>query len=67
MVADGSQAEAVQELTDGGGAQVVPDFVGEGAFADGVGMLGARASYLVVGYGDTLSVPTMQMRLSRAS
>jgi NAD+-dependent secondary alcohol dehydrogenase Adh1 len=67
VVADGGQAEAVRELTDGGGAQVVLDFVGEGTVADGVGMLGAGGSYFVVGYGDTLSVPTMQMVLTETS
>jgi NAD+-dependent secondary alcohol dehydrogenase Adh1 len=51
-------AQAVRELTDGNGAQVVLDFVGEGTVADGVGMLAAGGSYYVVGYGDTLSVPT---------
>ena len=55
------------ELTDGGGAQVVLDFVGEGTVADGVAMLGAGGSYFVVGYGDTLSVPTMQMVLTETA
>jgi NAD+-dependent secondary alcohol dehydrogenase Adh1 len=67
VVADGHQAEGVRELTDGGGAQVVLDFVGEGTVADGVGMLAAGGSYFVVGYGDTLSVPTMQMVLTETS
>jgi NAD+-dependent secondary alcohol dehydrogenase Adh1 len=67
VVADGRHAEAVRELTDGGGAQVVLDFVGEGTVADGVGMLGAGGSYYVVGYGDTLSVPTIQMVLTETS
>jgi NAD+-dependent secondary alcohol dehydrogenase Adh1 len=67
VVADGRQAEGVRELTDGGGAQVVLDFVGEGTVADGVGMLAAGGSYFVVGYGDTLSVPTMQMVLTETS
>jgi NAD+-dependent secondary alcohol dehydrogenase Adh1 len=66
-VADGSQAQTVRELTDGGGAQVVLDFVGEGTVADGVGMLAAGGSYYVVGYGDTLSVPTIQMVLTETS
>jgi NAD+-dependent secondary alcohol dehydrogenase Adh1 len=67
VVADGTQADAVRELTDGGGAQVVLDFVGEGTVSDGVGMLGAGGSYFVVGYGDTLSVPTIQMVLTETS
>jgi NAD+-dependent secondary alcohol dehydrogenase Adh1 len=67
VVADGSHAQAVRELTDGSGAQVVLDFVGEGTVADGVGMLAAGGSYYVVGYGDTLSVPTIQMVLTETS
>jgi NAD+-dependent secondary alcohol dehydrogenase Adh1 len=67
VVADGGQAEAVRELTDGGGAQVVLDFVGEGTVADGVGMLAAGGCYYVVGYGDTLTVPTIQMVLTETS
>jgi NAD+-dependent secondary alcohol dehydrogenase Adh1 len=67
VVADGSHAEAVRELTDGGGAQVVLDFVGEGTVTDGVGMLAADGCYYVVGYGDTLSVPTIQMVLTETS
>jgi NAD+-dependent secondary alcohol dehydrogenase Adh1 len=66
VLADGSHPDAVRELT-GGGAQVVLDFVGEGTVADGVGMLAAGGSYFVVGYGDTLSVPTMQMVLTETS
>jgi NAD+-dependent secondary alcohol dehydrogenase Adh1 len=67
VVADGSHAQAVRELTDGNGAQVVLYFVGEGTVADGVGMLAAGGSYYVVGYGDTLSVPTIQMVLTETS
>jgi len=67
VVADGRHPDAVRELTDGGGAQVVLDFVGEGTVTDGVGMLAAGGSYYVVGYGDTLSVPTIQMVLTETS
>jgi len=67
VVADGSHTEAVRELTDGSGAQVVLDFVGEGTVADGIGMLAAGGNYYVVGYGDTLSVPTIQMVLTETS
>jgi NAD+-dependent secondary alcohol dehydrogenase Adh1 len=66
VLADGSHGEAVRELT-GGGAQVVLDFVGEGTVTDGVAMLAAGGSYYVVGYGDTLSVPTIQMVLTETS
>jgi NAD+-dependent secondary alcohol dehydrogenase Adh1 len=67
VLADGGHAEAVRELTAGNGAQVVLDFVGEGTVADGVAMLAAGGSYYVVGYGDTLSVPTIQMVLTETS
>ncbi len=67
MVADGNHVEAVRELTDGSGAEVVLDFVGEGTVSDGVAMLAAGGSYYVVGYGDTLSVPTIQMVLTETS
>ncbi|MEU6415401.1 NAD(P)-dependent alcohol dehydrogenase [Microbispora sp. NPDC046933] len=60
--ADGGQAQAVRDLTDGLGAEVVLDFVGEGgAIADGVAMLRRAGSYLVVGYGGVLSVPTIDI------
>jgi NAD+-dependent secondary alcohol dehydrogenase Adh1 len=67
VVADGSHPDAVRELTGGNGAEVVLDFVGEGTVSDGVAMLAAGGSYYVVGYGDTLSVPTIQMVLTETS
>lgn len=67
VAADGSHVATVRELTDGNGAEVVLDFVGEGTVADGVAMLAAGGSYYVVGYGDTLSVPTIQMVLTETS
>jgi NAD+-dependent secondary alcohol dehydrogenase Adh1 len=39
----------------------------EGTVTDGVGMLAAGGSYHVVGYGDTLTVPTIQMVLTETS
>lgn len=60
--ADGSQVQAVLELTGGQGAEAVIDFVGEGgALEDGVAMLRRAGSYYVVGYGGTLSVPTIDI------
>jgi NAD+-dependent secondary alcohol dehydrogenase Adh1 len=67
VLADGRHPDAVRELTDGGGAQAVLDFVGEGTVTDGVGMLAPGGSYYVVGYGDTLTVPTIQMVLTETS
>jgi NAD+-dependent secondary alcohol dehydrogenase Adh1 len=62
VVADGGHVAAVQELTDGAGADVVLDFVAEqGAEADGFAMTRPGGSYFVIGYGGTLSVPTLDI------
>jgi NAD+-dependent secondary alcohol dehydrogenase Adh1 len=62
VVADGSQVEAVRELTGGRGADVVFDFVAEeGAEADGWAMTGRAGSYFVIGYGGTVQVPTLDI------
>jgi NAD+-dependent secondary alcohol dehydrogenase Adh1 len=62
VVADGSQVAAVQELTDGGGADVVLDFVAEqGAENDGFAMTRPGGSYFVIGYGGTLTIPTLDI------
>src|SRR5438105_1109466 len=62
VVADGSQAAAVADLTSGRGADVVLDFVAEqGAEADGWAMTGRAGSYYVIGYGGTLHVPTLDI------
>ncbi len=60
--ADGSQVEAVMDLTGGQGAEAVIDFVGEGgAIEDGVAMLRRAGNYYVIGYGGTLAVPTIDI------
>jgi NAD+-dependent secondary alcohol dehydrogenase Adh1 len=60
--ADGKQVETVLELTDGAGAEVIIDFVGEkGAIEDGVAMLRQAGSYFVVGYGENINVPTIDI------
>ena len=62
MVADGTQVEEVLELTGGHGAEVVVDFVGEGgATAEGVAMLRQAGDYHVVGYGENIDVPTIDI------
>jgi NAD+-dependent secondary alcohol dehydrogenase Adh1 len=59
---DGSQREKVQELTDGRGAEAIIDFVGEkGAIEDGIAMLQDGGFYYVIGYGESLSVPTIDV------
>ena len=62
VVADGSQVDQVLRLTGGNGAEVVVDFVGEGgATAEGVAMLRQAGDYHVVGYGENIDVPTIDI------
>ena len=62
VLADGSQVERVLELTGGHGAEAVVDFVGEGgATAEGVAMLRRAGNYYVVGYGENIDVPTIDV------
>ncbi|MFF3872907.1 NAD(P)-dependent alcohol dehydrogenase [Streptomyces sp. NPDC001978] len=62
IVADGRHVEAVLDLTDGKGAETVIDFVGEGgATHDGVRMLRRAGEYHVVGYGENIDVPTIDI------
>ncbi len=62
VVGDGSQVDAVKELTGGTGAQVVLDFVAEqGAEMDGWNMTAPAGSYFVIGYGGTLHIPTLDI------
>jgi NAD+-dependent secondary alcohol dehydrogenase Adh1 len=62
VVADGSQRDAVAELTGGRGANVVLDFVAEqGAEADGWAMTGRAGSYYVIGYGGAVQIPTLDI------
>lgn len=62
VVADGGQVDRVRELTGGHGAEAVIDFVGEGGSTrDGVGMLRRAGDYHVVGYGENIDVPTIDI------
>jgi NAD+-dependent secondary alcohol dehydrogenase Adh1 len=62
VLSDGSQVNKVKELTDGNGAEVVIDFVGEaGAQDDAVGMLRRAGSHFIIGYGGKLNVPTIDI------
>ncbi|HEX6450639.1 MAG TPA: NAD(P)-dependent alcohol dehydrogenase [Trebonia sp.] len=62
VVADGTQVDAVKDLTNGQGADVVLDFVAEqGAEADGWNMTRPAGSYYVIGYGGTLHIPTLDI------
>ncbi|WP_213573930.1 NAD(P)-dependent alcohol dehydrogenase [Rhodococcus sp. USK13] len=62
IVADGTHIQQVLDLTGGHGAEAVVDFVGEGgATAEGVAMLRRAGNYYVVGYGENLDVPTIDV------
>jgi NAD+-dependent secondary alcohol dehydrogenase Adh1 len=62
VVADGDHVDRVRELSGGQGAEAVIDFVGEGGSTkDGVGMLRRAGDYHVVGYGENIDVPTIDI------
>lgn len=62
IVANGSHVDEVLELTGGEGAETVIDFVGEGgATKDGIAMLRRAGDYHVVGYGENINVPTIDV------
>ena len=53
------RADAVRELTDGRGADLVFDFVGtDQTHADSAAMLARGGTYSVIGYGGTVSIPS---------
>src|SRR4051794_8589125 len=59
---DGSHVDTVREITDGLGAEVIIDFVGEnGAVEDGIAMLQDGGFYHVIGYGQNLDIPTIEI------
>ena len=62
VVAAGGHVDAVKDLTGGKGAHVVLDFVAEqGAEMDGWNMTAPAGSYFVIGYGGTLTIPTLDI------
>jgi NAD+-dependent secondary alcohol dehydrogenase Adh1 len=62
IAADGKQVDTILEMTDGKGAEAIIDFVGEkGAIEDGVAMLRNAGSYFVIGYGENVNVPTIDI------
>ena len=59
---DGSHVETVKELTDGLGAEAIVDFVGEkGAIEDGIEMVRDGGFYYVIGYGENIDIPTIDV------
>ena len=57
---DADVASAARELTDGAGVDVVVDFVGtDETHASALGMLARQGIYSIVGYGGTVSHPSV--------
>jgi NAD+-dependent secondary alcohol dehydrogenase Adh1 len=62
VVADGSHVDAVKDLTNGNGANVVLDFVAEqGAEMDAWNMTAPGGSDFIIGYGGTITIPTLDI------
>ncbi|MDC0738325.1 NAD(P)-dependent alcohol dehydrogenase [Cognatishimia sp. SS12] len=60
--ADGGEVDAVLSLTKGHGAEAVLDFVGErGTTSKGLAMTRNAGSYYVIGYGEDVKVPTVDL------
>jgi NAD+-dependent secondary alcohol dehydrogenase Adh1 len=59
---DGKHVATVQDLTGGLGAEVIIDFVGErGAIEDGIAMIRDGGFYYVIGYGENINIPTIDV------
>ena len=62
VIVDGKHVDQVLEMTDGRGAEVVLDFVGEmGAERDSWAMTRRAGSDFVIGYGGTVDIPTIDV------
>ena len=62
IVADETQVEQVLELTGGFGAEQVIDFVGEGgSTSQGLQMTRRAGDYHVVGYGEDIQIPAIDV------
>jgi NAD+-dependent secondary alcohol dehydrogenase Adh1 len=62
VLADGKQVDAVLDITEGAGAEVVLDFVAEqGAQQDAFAMTRRHGSHFVIGYGSNLDIPTIDI------
>ena len=62
ILSDGSQVDAVLDLTEGKGAEAILDFVGEGgATSEGIAMLRRAGFYYVIGYGENINVFTIDV------
>jgi NAD+-dependent secondary alcohol dehydrogenase Adh1 len=62
VLADSDHVEEVLELTGGHGAEQVVDFVGEGgSTSEGLAMTRRAGDYHIVGYGEDVVVPTIDL------
>jgi NAD+-dependent secondary alcohol dehydrogenase Adh1 len=63
--ADGSEVDAVLKLTGENGAEAVIDFVGEkGTTAKGLAMTRPMGNYYIVGYGEDIQIPAVDLIIS---
>lgn len=59
---DGTHVDTVKEMTDGLRAEAIIDFVGErGAIEDGIAMVRDGGFYYVIGYGENIDIPTIDV------
>ncbi|HET9124969.1 MAG TPA: NAD(P)-dependent alcohol dehydrogenase [Solirubrobacteraceae bacterium] len=57
-----AHVDTVREMTDGLGAEAIIDFVGEkGAIEDGIEMIRDGGFYYVIGYGENIDIPTIDV------
>ena len=62
VLIDGNEVERVKELTKGLGAEAVIDMVGEkGSTSMGLNMTKNTGSYYIVGYGEEIKIPAVDM------
>jgi NAD+-dependent secondary alcohol dehydrogenase Adh1 len=62
VLVDGRQVDTILDMTDGRGAEAVIDFVGEkGAIQDGIATVQDGGFYYVIGYGENLDIPTIDV------
>jgi NAD+-dependent secondary alcohol dehydrogenase Adh1 len=62
VVADGAEVQQVLDITGGHGAEQVIDFVGEGgSTSKGLDMTRRAGDYHVVGYGENVDIPTIDI------
>ena len=62
ILVDGGQVDAVLDITDGHGAEVVLDFVGEkGALESAWAMTRRAGFHYVIGYGENINVPAIDV------